>query len=132
MSYEKAIAGVEELVAEAGVPGVTLVARAAPRVGYYERPDEPSVASLARAVEVVTGEKPRLTLMPWGTDATSIKRNIRTEMHPEKKADGYHIYTVSWSSLRSGQQGYTARVLPNHPGLTNISLPGLTKWAEIV
>ena len=74
---------VEELVAEAGVPGVTLVARAAPRVGYYEKADEPSVISLVEAVERVTGEKPPLTLMPWGTDAMSIKRNIKTERHPD-------------------------------------------------
>ena len=73
----------EELVAEANVPGVTLTARAAPRVGYYERPDEPSVISLVEAVERVTGEKPHLTLMPWGTDAVSIKRNIKTERHPD-------------------------------------------------
>ena len=73
----------EALVAEANVPGVTLVATAAPRVGYYEKADEPSVISLAKAVERVTGEKPPLTLMPWGTDATSIKRNIKTERHPD-------------------------------------------------
>ena len=73
----------EELVAEAGVPGVTLVARAAPQVGYYERADEPSVTSLVEAVERVTGERPKLTLMPWGTDAVSIKRNISTERHPD-------------------------------------------------
>lgn len=73
----------EELVAEANVPGVTLTARAAPRVGYYEKADEPSVISLVEAVERVTGEKPPLTLMPWGTDATSIKRNIKNERHPD-------------------------------------------------
>ena len=73
----------EALVAEADVPGVTLIARASPRVGYYERADEPSVVSLVEAVERVTGERPPLTLMPWGTDAMSIKRNIRTEEHPE-------------------------------------------------
>jgi succinyl-diaminopimelate desuccinylase len=73
----------EALVAEADVPGVTLIARVSPRVGYYERADEPSVVSLVEAVERVTGERPPLTLMPWGTDAMSIKRNIRTEEHPE-------------------------------------------------
>jgi len=73
----------EELFAEANVPGVTLVARAAPSVGYYEKSDEPSVISLVKAVERVTGERPPLTLMPWGTDAISIKRNIKTEGHPD-------------------------------------------------
>lgn len=64
----------EELVAKAGVPGVTVEARAARTAGYYEPADSPQVKYLSEAVRLVTGEEPALTIAPWGTDAVSIKR----------------------------------------------------------
>jgi len=67
-------ARLEELVEEAGVPGVTVVASASRSVGYYEPADSPFVASLSGAVRWVTGVRPALTIAPWGTDAVSVKR----------------------------------------------------------
>jgi len=64
----------EELVAEAGVPGVTVQATTSQTVGYYEPWDSPFVASLSEAVQRVTGVRPALTIAPWGTDAVSVKR----------------------------------------------------------
>jgi succinyl-diaminopimelate desuccinylase len=67
-------ARLEELVAEAGVPGVVVEASASQTVGYYEPPGSAPVASLSEAVRLVTGVKPALTIAPWGTDAVSVKR----------------------------------------------------------
>ena len=68
----------EELVAEANVPGVTANIRVRPQVGYYELPDSPAVISLSKAIEVAIGEKPVLTVAPWGTDALHLKRQFET------------------------------------------------------
>jgi succinyl-diaminopimelate desuccinylase len=70
----KVKARLEELVAEAGVSGVTVEASASGTVGYYEPVGSPFVASLSEAVEGVMGVKPALTIAPWGTDAVSVKR----------------------------------------------------------
>ena len=64
----------EELVAEAGVPGVTVEASASRTAGYYESADSHHVRWFSEDVRLVTGEKPALTIAPWGTDAVSIKR----------------------------------------------------------
>lgn len=74
---------IEELVAEAAVPGVSVEVRASPTAGYYERVDSPAVTQFAEAVRAVTGEEPSLTIAPWGTDAVSIKRFMRTEEAPD-------------------------------------------------
>lgn len=73
----------DELFSEANVSGVTLESRVSPKIGYYEKINEPAVQSLVKAVELVTGETPFYTIAPWGTDAVSIKRNIISEKHPD-------------------------------------------------
>jgi len=70
----KVKARIEELVEEAGVPGVSVEVRAPRTAGYYEPPNSPAIRYLSEAVQLVTGEEPTLTIAPWGTDAVSIKR----------------------------------------------------------
>ncbi|MHB1318446.1 MAG: alpha-glucan family phosphorylase [Anaerolineae bacterium] len=49
---------------------------------------------------------------------------VRTE------EDGAHHYEVSARFDTSGLNGYTIRVLPNHPDLHTMHISGLVKWAE--
>jgi succinyl-diaminopimelate desuccinylase len=78
----KVRARIMELIQEAGVPGVTSEIRESKTAGYYEPPNAPSVKCLAETVEKVTGEKPALTIAPWGTDAVRLKHFIKTDKHP--------------------------------------------------
>jgi len=46
------------------------------------------------------------------------------------EGDGRHIYEVTAVCCRrSGQHGYTVRILPHHPDLATPFLPGLIAWA---
>jgi starch phosphorylase len=45
-----------------------------------------------------------------------------------KKGSGCE-FSVSVSCVRTGQQGYAARVLPKHPALAQPFVPGLIRWA---
>ena len=73
----------EKLVTEMKVPGVTLSCRASPKVGYYEKSDDPAVIAMTKVVQEVTKETPALTLAPWGTDSIFVKRSISNATHPE-------------------------------------------------
>jgi succinyl-diaminopimelate desuccinylase len=74
---------IEELVKEANVEGVSTEIRAGESAGYYEKTDVPELISLSKTVKKVTGEPPAYTIAPWGTDAISVKRNIKTKSCPE-------------------------------------------------
>ena len=43
---------------------------------------------------------------------------------------GNHVYTTLLRCRRSGLGGYTVRVLPNHPALADLHVPGLVTWAS--
>ncbi len=62
-----------DLVAEAGVDGVTAEIRPAPNAatGYYESPEHPFVRHLCAAVQRATGIAPALRLLSGGTDGIS-------------------------------------------------------------
>jgi len=63
----------EELISEAGIPGISVEASASATAGYYEPLDSHLLPYLSHAVQMVTGVKPSLSIAPWGTDAVSIK-----------------------------------------------------------
>ncbi len=65
---------IEELVKEAGVPGVEAIVRASETAGYHESPNSPFAHQLAETVQKVTGRKPTFKILTGGTDAISIKR----------------------------------------------------------
>ncbi|HUS77684.1 MAG TPA: ArgE/DapE family deacylase [Patescibacteria group bacterium] len=65
---------IEELVAQAGVPGVEAQVRAGETAGYYESPNSPFADQLAETIGKVTGKKPIFKILTGGTDAVSIKR----------------------------------------------------------
>jgi succinyl-diaminopimelate desuccinylase len=65
---------IEELVKEAGVPGVEATVRASETAGYYESPNSLFAHQLAETVQRVTGKKPIFKILTGGTDAISIKR----------------------------------------------------------
>jgi len=44
--------------------------------------------------------------------------------------DGVYVYTGTIPCRKSGLQGYTVRILPFHPDLTNSHVPGLVVWAS--
>jgi succinyl-diaminopimelate desuccinylase len=73
----------DDYIAESGINDITIEARVSPKVGYYEKIDEPAVKAMVSAVEKVTNESPYYTLAPWGTDAVHIKRNTISETYPE-------------------------------------------------
>jgi len=73
----------EGFLSESGVTDVSLEARTSPKVGFYERIDDPAVESMVRAVKKVTNESPYYTLAPWGTDAVHIKRSTVSSGDPE-------------------------------------------------
>ena len=75
-------AQIEKLVEEAKVDGVSVDIRASESAGYYEKTDSDELIGLSKTVKKVTGEEPALTIAPWGTDAVSVKRNIKTKTHP--------------------------------------------------
>ena len=64
---------IEELVKEAGVPGVEAIVRAGETAGYHESPDSPFANQLAETLEKATGKKPVFKILTGGTDAVSIK-----------------------------------------------------------
>ena len=64
---------IEELVKEAGVPGVEAIVRARETAGYHESPDSPFANQLAETLEKATGKKPVFKILTGGTDAVSIK-----------------------------------------------------------
>lgn len=47
----------------------------------------------------------------------------------ESKNDGSYVYEGKLLCLRSGQFGYTVRVVPNHPYMSRKFEPGLIAWA---
>ncbi len=65
---------IEELVKEAGVPGVEAIVRAGETAGYHESPDSPFANQLAETLEKATGKKPVFKILTGGTDAVSIKQ----------------------------------------------------------
>jgi len=65
---------IEELVRDAGIPGVEVRVQAGETAGYYESPDTPFARQLADAVEMATGRRPIFKILTGGTDAISIKR----------------------------------------------------------
>jgi starch phosphorylase len=59
---------------------------------------------------------------------------VDTEVTPmqaieESKGGSYSFEARDVICLTSGQHGYTVRVLPHHPDLTSLFLPGLITWA---
>lgn len=67
-------ARIEELVAEANVPGVEAIIRASETSGYYESPDSNFAKQLEETVEKLAGKKPIFKILTGGTDAVAIKR----------------------------------------------------------
>ena len=65
---------IEELVAQASVPGVEAQVRAGETAGYYESPNSPFADQLAETIGRVTSKKPIFKILTGGTDAVSIKR----------------------------------------------------------
>jgi succinyl-diaminopimelate desuccinylase len=65
---------IEELVREAGVPGVEAEVSAGETAGYHESPNSVFAHRLAETVERVTGRRPSFKILTGGTDAISIKR----------------------------------------------------------
>jgi succinyl-diaminopimelate desuccinylase len=61
-----------ELIAEAGIEGVTAEVRQAAFAGYYESPGHPFVRHMASVLQRLTGEQPRLKVLSGGTDGVSI------------------------------------------------------------
>ncbi|MCW3992711.1 MAG: M20/M25/M40 family metallo-hydrolase [Candidatus Bathyarchaeota archaeon] len=70
----KVKARIEELVREAGIPGVEVSVSAGETAGYYESPDTPFASQLAETVQKVTGRRHAFKILTGGTDAVSIKR----------------------------------------------------------
>jgi starch phosphorylase len=77
---------------------------------------EPSEA----AVELYHGS---VTIQDGITGAT---RNEMTAV--ERKGKAWE-YRVKVSCDRTGQHGYSVRVLPKHPALVSPYVPGLIRWA---
>jgi starch phosphorylase len=51
--------------------------------------------------------------------------------HTESLPDGEHLFEAGGvPCCCSGLQGYTVRVLPQHPDLATRFVPGLISWAE--
>lgn len=65
---------IEELVAEAAIPGVEVEVRAPEQAGYYESPNTSFARQLAETLELVTGKRPIFKILTGGTDAISIER----------------------------------------------------------
>jgi succinyl-diaminopimelate desuccinylase len=65
---------IEELVKQAGVPGVEVSVRASETAGYYESPNSVFAGQLAQTLQKVTRRKPIFKILTGGTDAVSIKR----------------------------------------------------------
>lgn len=57
-----------DLVEEAGVEGVVADVRPGSTAGYYESPGHPFVKQMSEAVQLVTGQAPRLKVLSGGTD----------------------------------------------------------------
>ncbi|MBW2091379.1 MAG: M20/M25/M40 family metallo-hydrolase, partial [Deltaproteobacteria bacterium] len=69
---------IEELIREAGIPGVEVSVKSLNTAGYYESPDLPFAGQLADTVQRITGNIPTLKFLMGGTDALSIKHYIGT------------------------------------------------------
>jgi len=65
---------IEELVREAGVPGVEAVVRAGETAGYHEPPRSAFADQLAETLRRLTGKTPVFKILTGGTDAVSVKR----------------------------------------------------------
>ena len=65
---------IEELVEEAGIPGIEVEVRAPEQAGYYESPNTSFARQLAETIELVTGKRPIFKILTGGTDAISIER----------------------------------------------------------
>lgn len=65
---------IEELVREAGVPGVEAVVRAGETAGYHEPPKSAFADQLAETLRRLTGKTPVFKILTGGTDAVSVKR----------------------------------------------------------
>jgi starch phosphorylase len=57
-----------------------------------------------------------------------IERPRRLEMTPCGSTGKGALYCATVTCDRTGQQGYTVRILPKHPSLVHPFLPGLVKW----
>ena len=77
---------------------------------------EPSEA----AVELYHG---RVTIQDGITAA------IRSEMTAVECKGKVWLYRVTVVCEKTGQHGYSARVLPKHPALVSPYVPGLIRWA---
>jgi succinyl-diaminopimelate desuccinylase len=64
---------IEQLVEEAGVPGVEVTVRARETAGYHETPNSAFAEQLGATVKKVTRKKPVYKILTGGTDAISIK-----------------------------------------------------------
>jgi len=64
---------IEELIREAGIPGIEVHVQARETAGYYESPDTPFARQLAETIEKITGRRPIFKILTGGTDAISIK-----------------------------------------------------------
>ncbi len=61
-------------------------------------------------------------------DNPEFNETIVLKSESRKTKDGYYKYTGSITTRRSGQQGFTIRVLPKHPLLINPFEMGLVYW----
>jgi succinyl-diaminopimelate desuccinylase len=69
---------IQELIREAGVPGVEAQIPDRKVAGYYESPDLAFTQQLSETVQRITGKTPVLKFLMGGTDALSIKHYIGT------------------------------------------------------
>jgi succinyl-diaminopimelate desuccinylase len=65
---------IEELVREAGVPGVEAIVRAGETAGYHESPKSAFANQLSETLNRLTGKTPVFKILTGGTDAVSVKR----------------------------------------------------------
>ena len=68
----------------------------------------------------------------WGylSAAGEIRQPERLGMQMKEEKDDVHIYTAEFSCNSTGRLGYSARIIPRHPGLTDPLRTGYVKWAE--
>ncbi len=65
---------IEELVQEAGVPGMEVVVRAGETAGYHESPKSMFADQLSETLRKLTGKTPVIKILTGGTDAISVKQ----------------------------------------------------------
>jgi starch phosphorylase len=78
--------------------------------------------------------KPEDVLVEVFTGPISLKNDVieraeRFEMNVDKEDHGIYIYKATITTTKTGQLGYSARILPKHKDLVHNFLPGLIKWA---